>query len=87
MAYLQAPIIGTGTLNDPYRAAVADYGTSVARIPSGPAGRPPNTCLVWVPDRLLASIPAILRVRVADIEARQEIRASGLNPDVMERNQ
>lgn len=48
--YYISKIIGTGSMQDPYRPAVADEGVSwVGDIPSDPDGRPLyDTCLVLV---------------------------------------
>lgn len=73
--YYVCPIIGTGTEDDPYRAAVEDQRINYsAEIPTGPDGRPlDTTCVVAVDEKDAETVE-----RIAGVEAVTDLSGARL---------
>jgi hypothetical protein len=82
--YIEVPIIGSGTKEDPYRASVAVPRSCL--IPSNPDGSPKfATTLVWVPDKYDKDVdPRITRIPLAEGRVLAKQMDPNANLDKME---
>lgn len=82
------PIIGTGTENDPYRAATADDGVNhAAEIPTDATGKPINTyCVVMADEKDDATVMTRTTVtRYTDLDAARVTVRTKVSGDIRQR--
>ncbi len=82
--YIEVPIVGSGTREDPYRAGINVSKSCL--IPTNPDGTPQNTtALVWVADKYDAEVDRSIR-RIPAAEGRALARQIDpkVNTDSME---